>query len=92
MQPSTPQVEALNLLRALFELAEADVRPTPDLLERLLGYSTADVIAYVAHLRRTKLVQPQSLGLTLTGLAVATNVPEFTLAEAGATMVTSNAA
>jgi hypothetical protein len=92
MTPSQPQIEALTLLRALFELAEADVRPTSDLLIRLLGYSTADIVAYIAHLRRTRLVQPQSLGLTFSGLAVATNLPEFELAAADRSRLTSNAA
>ena len=92
MNASTPQIEALTVLRALYELAEADVRPSHDLLERLLGFSTAAVIAYITHLRRTKLVQPTSLGLTITGLAVATNVPEFELAPAGEGEAASHAA
>ena len=79
MTCSTHEGEALRVLRALYDLADADVRVTRDLLERLLGLSTADVIAYVAHLRRKKLVNDARLLLTMAGLAVALNLPPTAL-------------
>jgi hypothetical protein len=76
MTASRPQIEALTVLRALFDLLDADARPTLDLLERLLGLRPGEVLAYVTHLRRTKLVHPKALRPTLAGLAVAMNLPE----------------
>jgi hypothetical protein len=64
---------ALELLRAIFDLAEADVRPSLDLLGRLLDLDVERATALVAVLRRAGLVQRDRLGLTMAGLAVATS-------------------
>lgn len=62
---------ALELLRAIFDLAEADVRPSVDLLQRLLDLDENRAKGLLATLRRTGLVQRERLGLTMAGLAVA---------------------
>jgi hypothetical protein len=72
-------VASLELLRMIFDLAEADVRPTMDLLGRLLDHDVNRVIALIAGLRRTGLVQHQTLGLTLGGLAIAASLPSTEL-------------
>ncbi|MCX4244341.1 hypothetical protein [Paraliomyxa miuraensis] len=72
----TPDFAALELLRALFDLAEADIRPSVDLLERLLDLDVSQSHALVTQLRRAKLVQQDRLGLTMAGLAVAASMPE----------------
>lgn len=64
---------ALELLRAIFDLAEADVRPSLDLLGRLLDLDVERATALVAVLRRAGLVQRDRLGLTMAGLAVASS-------------------
>lgn len=75
--PRTPDTAALKLLRAIFDLAEADVRPSLDLLGRLLDLDQARAKSLVAGLRRTGMVQRERLGLTMAGLAVATSLPAF---------------
>jgi hypothetical protein len=70
---------ALELLRTLFELAEADVRPSLDLLERLLDVDATRAKVLLVELRRAGFVQRDRLNLTLAGLAVATSVPEAQL-------------
>jgi hypothetical protein len=70
---------ALELLRAFFDLAEADVRPSLDLLERLLDLDANCAKVHLAVLRRMGLVQRDRLGLTMAGLAVATSVGETKL-------------
>ncbi len=65
---------ALELLRAIFDLAEADVRPTLDLLGRLLDIDANRASSLLAGLRRAGLVQHERLGLTMAGLAVAASV------------------
>jgi hypothetical protein len=77
MITATPNSEALRLLRAIFDLVDADVRPTADLVMRLLGHDDADCRALLAQLRRAKLVQPETLGLTMAGLVVATRLDPF---------------
>jgi len=72
----TPDVAALEVLRALFDLAEADLRPSVDLVERLLDLGAHQTPALIAQLRRAKLLQPDRLGLTMAGLAVAASLPE----------------
>ncbi|MFO7566464.1 MAG: hypothetical protein R6X02_27725 [Enhygromyxa sp.] len=70
---------ALELLRTLFELADADVRPSLDLLERLLDIDATRAKVLLIELRRAGFVQRDRLGLTMAGLAVATSVPEAEL-------------
>lgn len=70
---------ALELLRTLFDLANADVRPSLDLLERLLDIDATRAKVLLIELRRARLVQRDRLGLTMAGLAVATSVPEVEL-------------
>jgi predicted transcriptional regulator len=65
---------ALELLRAIFDLADADVRPSLDLLARLLDLDADRAKALLTALRRTGLVQHERLGLTMAGLAVATSI------------------
>lgn len=67
-------IASLELLRTIFDLAEADVRPTMDLLGRLLDIDVNRAIALLAGLRRTGLVQHQNLGLTMGGLAIAASL------------------
>ncbi len=76
MTDCRPQDAALGVLRALFDLVDAGVQPTLDLLERLLPLAPGEALAYITHLRRRKLVQPGVLRPTLAGLALAMNVPE----------------
>jgi hypothetical protein len=63
---STPDFEALELLRALFDLADADVRPTLDLLGRLLHLEPGQCSALIAQLRVARLLQNDRLCLTTT--------------------------
>jgi len=71
----TPDSAALEVLRALFDLAEADIRPTLDLLGRLLDLDTRACSALIARLRMAKLLQTDRLCLTMAGLTVATALP-----------------
>jgi hypothetical protein len=77
MTASPPQSEALTVLRALFDLTDAGVHPTLDLLERLLGFGPGEPLAYITLLRRKKLVQEGALRPTFAGLALALNLPEM---------------
>lgn len=70
---------ALELLRTLFDLADADVRASLDLLARLLDLDATRAKALVVELRRAGLIQRDRLNLTLAGLAVATSVPTVEL-------------
>jgi hypothetical protein len=72
----TPDFAALELLRALFDLAEVDLHPTLDLLGRLLDIDSRACSALVARLRMAKLLQADRLCLTMAGLAVAASLPE----------------
>lgn len=65
---------ALELLRVMFDLADADVRPSLDLVGRLLDLDADRAKALLAALRRAGLIQRDRLGLTMAGLAVATSV------------------
>lgn len=76
MSIATPEFAALTVLRALFDLTEVDMRPTVDLLSRLLGLTNRRTCALVAQLRRAGLVQLEHLGLTMAGLVFATAIPE----------------
>lgn len=67
--------DALMVLRAIFDLADADVCPTLDLMERLLGIPAGPCFARITQLREAGLMQPDRLGLTMRGLAVATALP-----------------
>jgi hypothetical protein len=71
----TPDSAALEVLRALFDLSEADIRPTLDLLGRLLDLDTRACSALIAQLRVGKLLQNDRLCLTMAGLAVAAALP-----------------
>lgn len=75
MISSTPEFEALTVLRAVFDLADADVQPTVDLLGRLLGLSPRRISVLIAQLRRAGFVQLERLGLTMGGLVLATAMP-----------------
>lgn len=57
----------------MFDLADADVRASLDLLGRLLDLDVDRAKALLASLRRAGLVQRDRLGLTMAGLAVATS-------------------
>jgi hypothetical protein len=65
---------ALELLRATFDLADADVRPSLDLLQRLLDLDADRAKALLAGLRRAGLIQHDRLGLTMAGLAIAASM------------------
>lgn len=71
----TPDFAALEVLRALFDLAEADLRPSLDLLGRLLHLETSECSALIAQLRIAKLLQNDRLCLTMAGLAIASSLP-----------------
>ncbi len=75
MMHRTLDSAALEVLRALFDLAEADVRPTLDLLGRLLHLDTRACSAHIATLRMAQLLQLDRLSLTMAGLAVASALP-----------------
>lgn len=76
----TAKSAAQEVLRALLDLASADVRVTEDLLGRLLGLNPDQVRQTLDQLRRAKLVQGDMLCVTLTGLAVGASLPEIELA------------
>ncbi len=69
-----PRNDALALLRAIFDLADADVRPSAELLARLTGHTTPHVHDLIGWLERRGLVQRTSLALTMAGLAAATAI------------------
>jgi hypothetical protein len=71
----TPDSAALEVLRALFDLAEADIRPTLDLLGRLLHLDIRACSALIAQLRVGQLLQNDRLCLTMAGLMIATALP-----------------
>ncbi len=71
----TPDFAALEVLRALFDLAELDLHPTLDLLGRLLHLETSEASALIAQLRIAKLLQNDRLCLTMPGLAIAAALP-----------------
>ena len=77
MSRTMPETDALTLLRALFDLGDADIRITLDLLARLAGQTTERAHSLIVQLRRAKLVQENGLGLTMVGLAAAVALPEF---------------
>ena len=76
MSIAKPESAALTVLRALFDLADVDLRATPELLERLLDLPPERLSALFAQLRRAGLVQMQHLRLTMAGLVLATALPE----------------
>ncbi|MEM6991210.1 MAG: hypothetical protein AAF721_11950 [Myxococcota bacterium] len=69
------ETEALGVLRTCLDLAEVDMRPTADLLERLLDVDAARLAALTAQLRRTGFLQRDRYGLTMAGLVVAASMP-----------------
>lgn len=75
MNANTLDSDALAVLRALFDLAEVDVRPSVELLGRLLDLDVTTVQAHLAHLRNRAWVARSRLSMTLLGLAVATALP-----------------
>lgn len=75
MVSKTLDNEAQSVLRALYDLLDADVRPTLDLLERLLGHSEAMCRASITQLRAAGLVQRGNLNPTMVGLAIALGLP-----------------
>lgn len=77
MKTTTPDSEALSLLRAIFDLAEAELKISEDLLCRLTGHDDVSVRALIGELRAAKLVQAKNFGLSMTGLSIAVGLPEF---------------
>lgn len=77
MSSKKPETEALTLLRAIFDLSDADMRVTVDLLARLGGYTIDRAESLISQLRHAKLVQENGMGLTMVGLAAAVALPEF---------------
>lgn len=69
------QTDALVVLRALFELAEVDVRADRALLARLLGLDEAAVDTSIVQLRRRGLLAAERLTMTMVGLAMALALP-----------------
>ena len=67
----TLESNALVVVRGLFDLAEADICPTLDLMNRLWGIEAGPCFALITQLRELGLVQPDRLGLTMRGLTVA---------------------
>jgi Mn-dependent DtxR family transcriptional regulator len=63
--------DAVELLRAIFDLAEVDMRASHDLLGRLLDLDVQYVRGLIQSLRRSGMVQHDRLNLTMAGLAVA---------------------
>jgi len=72
--PRTLDIAAQELLRAIFDLAEADVRVSLDIIGRLIGIDADHAKALLAGLRRAGLVQGDRLGLTMPGLAIAMTI------------------
>ncbi len=77
MSTTKPETDALTLLRAIFDLGEADMRVTVDLLARLGGHTIDRAESLIGQLRRAKLVQENCIGVTMVGLAAAVALPEF---------------
>lgn len=71
----TPDSDALVVLRALFDLAEVDVRPSLALVGGLLALDELEIEACVTQLRRHGLVARERLAPTMVGLAIATALP-----------------
>jgi hypothetical protein len=80
MNSDAPRNDALDLLRAIFDLADADIQPDPRLLARLTGHDPGHVADLLVWLRLRGLLQLDQLGLTMAGLMVAAGLPEFELA------------
>lgn len=80
MNRAAPRNDALDLLRALFDLADADVHPDPRTLARLTGHDPSRITDLLGWLRTRGLLQADRLGLTMAGLMVAAGLPEFELA------------
>lgn len=89
---TTLESDALVILRALYDLADADVCPTLDLLERLLGVDKGRGFALITQLRAVGLMSPDRLGLTMAGLAVAVALPGTEPRPMFAVVATSRAA
>lgn len=80
MNAAKPRNDALDLLRALFDLADADMRPDVRLLSGLSGHDPGRVTDLLQWLVGRGLLQREGLGLTMAGLVVAAALPPFELA------------
>jgi len=88
----TLESDALVVLRGLFDLAEADVCPTLDLMARLWGIETGPCFALITQLRELELVQADRLALTMRGLAVAVAISSHELRPMAVPVASSRAA
>mgnify|MGYP001394476078 CR=1 FL=1 len=77
MNRATPNSDALGVLRMILDLAQVDMRVDAELLCRLCGHDVSTLSALIAQLRRAGLVQMDRLGLTMGGLAIASQQPEM---------------
>jgi hypothetical protein len=84
MTKTTPKHAGLELLRAIFDLLDADVRPTIRVLGRLTGQSEGRVTELMDWLRGRGLVAAEGVSLTMAGLVAASSLPEFEAVPAGA--------
>lgn len=69
-----PRNDALALLRAIFDLADADVRADADLLARLTGQPATRVQDLLGWLEHRGLLQRGALALTMAGLVAASAI------------------
>ena len=67
--------EALEILRTCLDLADVDLRPSAELLSRLLDLDDARLAVLTGQLRAAGLLQKDRYGLTMPGLAVAAAMP-----------------
>lgn len=79
MNAVPPRNDALDVLRALFDLADADVHPDVRLLGRLTRHEPTRLADLLHWLRTRGLLQRDTLCLTMSGLLVATALPPFEL-------------
>lgn len=80
MNAAPPRNDALDLLRAIFDLADADVHADARLLGRLTGQEPARINDLLGWLETRGLLQHGQRGLTMAGLIIATGLPPFELA------------
>ena len=83
----TPDSPALVVLRALFELAEVDVRPSRALVQGLLDLDDPTLDACITQLRQRGMLARDGLTMTMVGLAIATALPPFEPRPMGSRMV-----
>lgn len=77
MTSNTPKHAGLELLRAIFDLLDADVQPTPRVLGRLTGQSEGRIAELLGWLKGRGLLAAEGLSLTMAGLVTASAMPEF---------------